>query len=119
MVNPMLLKEVSRTIEELATIIARLQFVMAELQKAQRQESQRPRSRLHQKSHNLELDIREGAAQPEARPLQRWASLGKMAEGVEVVSRILNRRAFQSWFKTAIQDLAIRVRSRWLDSKGG
>ena len=39
----MLIKEVSRTLEELAAIIARLQFVAAELQKARKQELQRQR----------------------------------------------------------------------------
>ncbi len=39
----MLIREVSRALEELAAIIARLQFVTAELQKAKRLESKRPR----------------------------------------------------------------------------
>ena len=37
----MLRKEVSRTLEELAAIIARLQFVAAELEKARKQEQRR------------------------------------------------------------------------------
>ena len=41
--KPMLIKEVSRTLEELAAIIARLQYVAAELQKARKQELQRRR----------------------------------------------------------------------------
>ena len=41
MVKAMLVKEVSRALEELATIIARLQFVAAELQKAHRLETKR------------------------------------------------------------------------------
>ncbi len=39
----MLLREVSRALEELAAIIARLQFVAAELQRAKQLESKRPR----------------------------------------------------------------------------
>jgi len=41
MVNAMLVKEVSRALEELAAIIARLQFVTAELQKAKQLELKR------------------------------------------------------------------------------
>jgi len=43
MVNPMLVKEVSRALEELAEIIARLQFVAAELRKANQAELKRQR----------------------------------------------------------------------------
>ena len=43
MVNPMLVKEVSRALEELAAIIARLQFVAAELRQAQKLELKRQR----------------------------------------------------------------------------
>jgi hypothetical protein len=43
MVNAMLVKEVSRALEELAAIIARLQFVAAELQKARQLETKRLR----------------------------------------------------------------------------
>jgi hypothetical protein len=39
----MLVKEVSRALEELAEIIAKLQFVAAELQKAQQLETKRQR----------------------------------------------------------------------------
>jgi len=39
----MLIREVSRALEELAAIIARLQFVAAELQRAKQAESKRPR----------------------------------------------------------------------------
>ena len=39
----MLMKEVSRTIEELSAIIARLQFVAAELQKARKLEVAAPK----------------------------------------------------------------------------
>jgi hypothetical protein len=39
----MLVKEVSRALEELAGIIAKLQFVAAELQKAHRLETKRQR----------------------------------------------------------------------------
>ena len=39
----MLVKEVSRALEELAAIIARLQFVTAELQRAKRLELKRKR----------------------------------------------------------------------------
>ena len=39
----MLIREVSRTLEELSAIIARLQFVAAELQKAKKHKSQRRR----------------------------------------------------------------------------
>jgi hypothetical protein len=42
-VNAMLVKEVSRALEELAAIIARLQFVAAELQKAKQLETRRQR----------------------------------------------------------------------------
>ena len=38
MVNAMLVREVSRALEEMAAIIARLQFVAAELQKAKQLE---------------------------------------------------------------------------------
>ena len=41
--NAMLGKEVSRALEELAAIIARLQFVAAELQKAKQLETKRQR----------------------------------------------------------------------------
>ena len=44
MVNAMLAKEVSRALEELAAIIARLQFVTAELQKAKQLELKRKRA---------------------------------------------------------------------------
>ena len=43
MVNAMLVKEVSRALEELAAIIARLQFVTVELQKAKQLELKRKR----------------------------------------------------------------------------
>jgi len=43
MVNAMLVKEVSRALEELAEIIARLQFVAAELQRAKQVELKRQR----------------------------------------------------------------------------
>ena len=43
MVTAMLVKEVSRALEELAAIIARLQFVAAELQKAKQLELKRQR----------------------------------------------------------------------------
>jgi hypothetical protein len=39
----MLMKEVSRALEEMAAIIARLQFVAAELQRANQLESKRSR----------------------------------------------------------------------------
>jgi len=39
----MLVREVSRALEEMAAIIARLQFVTAELQRAKQLESKRPR----------------------------------------------------------------------------
>jgi hypothetical protein len=41
-VSSMLIREVSRALEELAAIIARLQFVAAELQRAKQAESKRP-----------------------------------------------------------------------------
>ena len=44
MVNAMLAKEVARALEELAAIIARLQFVTAELQKAKQLELKRKRA---------------------------------------------------------------------------
>ena len=43
MVNAMLVKEVSRALEELAGVIARLQFVAAELQQAKQLELKRKR----------------------------------------------------------------------------
>jgi hypothetical protein len=43
MVNAMLIKEISRALEELAPIIARLQFVATELQKAKQAELKRKR----------------------------------------------------------------------------
>jgi len=43
MVNAMLVKEVSRALEELAAIIAKLQFVAAELQGAKQAELKRKR----------------------------------------------------------------------------
>ena len=43
MVNAMLVREVSRALEELAAIIARLQFVAAELQRAKQLELKRQR----------------------------------------------------------------------------
>ena len=42
-VSPMLIKEVSRALEELSAIIARLRFVTADLQKAKQLESKRQR----------------------------------------------------------------------------
>ena len=45
MVSIMLVKEVSRALVELAAIIARLQFVTAELQKAKQLEFKRQRQR--------------------------------------------------------------------------
>jgi len=47
MVNAMLVKEVSRALEELAAIIARLQFVTAELQKAKQLERNANVIKLH------------------------------------------------------------------------
>jgi hypothetical protein len=46
MVTAMLIKEVSRGLEELSKIIARLQFVAAELQKAKQLETRRQRRHL-------------------------------------------------------------------------
>ena len=43
MVNTMLVKDVSRALEEIAAIIARLQFVAAELQRAKQLELKRQR----------------------------------------------------------------------------
>jgi len=45
MVSTMLIKEVSRALEELAEIIARLQFVAAELRRANQTELKRQRKR--------------------------------------------------------------------------
>jgi hypothetical protein len=56
----MLVKEVSRTLEELAAIIARLQFVAAELEKARKQE-QRRGSRHRQMRHDRAM-LRAAAA---------------------------------------------------------
>ena len=52
MVNAMIIKEVSRALEELSAIIARLQFVTAELQKAKQLETKRQRNQVPRNEGN-------------------------------------------------------------------